>query len=408
MRLTTRVLSGFIVSAVLLAGCANSESGPNGDIDASTQGGGGGANDDPLKVGVIVPLSGPAGPNGGHVLAGIESQAQIINEDGGVEGRQIEVISRDDQSTPATGVSMATELAGEGVDVVMGGWNSPVTLAIQPVLVREDILNITSIPQNASILGGADDAAVRMNAGNAVGGYVAATYLAETLGAKRIALLLQNDAYGTDAGAFVKQNLPEDVEVVAEEMFDYTDTDFRVAISNVQSARPDAVYSANAAESSGQPALMEQLSQANLGVPYFAGTGTVSQTVIEVAGDGANGAYSADLYFPEAEPWASSERNKQFMEVFGEITDGEVPDKFAALGAQSVDVWAQAVEAAGATDRRAVADAIYGQGFSETLLGEVNFTDHGQMIFPMFAFQVEDESVTVLEEIPIPEEIWTQ
>lgn len=394
----TRQLTAAVAAAVLAAGCANT-----GGSDSKTSG----DKTGPIKIGVIVPLSGAAGPNGKHVLAAIEVQAELINSEGGVDGRKLEVVSKDDQSTPATGVSAATELVGDGVEVVMGGWNSPVTLAIQPILVRGKVLNITTIPQNASILGGADDAAIRMNAGNAVGGYVAAEFLSKNLKAKNVGLLLQNDAYGKDAGDFVKKNLPSDVKIATEQLFAYTDTDFRVALSSLSAAKPDAVFSANAAESSGQPALMKQLSQADLGVPYFAGTGTVSQTVVDVAGAGANEAYSADLYFPEAEPWASSEKNKVFIKSFQKKT-GDLPDKFAALGAQSVDVWAKAVEKAGTTDRLKVADAIHGQAFADTLLGDVTFTDHGQMISLMYGFQIKDEKVKVLDEIPVPEEVWTQ
>ncbi|GAA1422584.1 ABC transporter substrate-binding protein [Agrococcus citreus] len=383
------------VGALTLAGC--SAAGDDGEA----------APADPLRIGVIVPLSGAAGPNGGHVLAGIEAQVSLINDAGGIDGRMIEVVSRDDQSTPATGVSAATDLVEEGVDVVMGGWNSPVTLAIQPVLVRADVLNITSIPQNASILGGADPTAIRMNAGNAIGGYTAATYIAEELGAQRVAMMLQNDAYGIDAGAFVRQNLPDSVEVVSEELFEYTDTDFRVAISNVVASNPDALYTANAAESSGQPALMQQLGASNIDFPYFAGTGTVSHTVIDAAGEGSVETMSADLYFGDVEPWASYPKNVTFMERFEEQV-GSMPDKFAALGGQSVDVWAQAVANAGSAERQAVADAIYGQTFEDTILGSVSFTGHGQQMFPMFAFSVSDGEITVLDEIAIPEEVWEQ
>lgn len=397
MKLTRR-LTAAVAAAVLAAGCANTG---GSDSKASDEESG------PIKVGVIIPLSGAAGPNGKHVLAAIEAQAELINSEGGIDGRKLEVVSKDDQSTPATGVSAATELVGDGAEVVMGGWNSPVSLAIQPILVRAKVLNITTIPQNASILGGVDDAAIRMNAGNAVGGYAAAEFLSKNLKAKNVGLLLQNDAYGKDAGDFVKKNLPSDVKIATEQLFAYTDTDFRVALSSLAAAGPDAVFSANAAESSGQPALMKQLSQADLGVPYFAGTGTVSQTVVDVASAGANEAYSADLYFPEAEPWASSEKNKVFIKTFQEMT-GDLPDKFAALGAQSVDVWAKAVEKAGTTDRTKVANAIHGQTFADTLLGDVTFTDHGQMISLMYGFQIKDEKVKVLDEIPVPAEIWTQ
>src|SRR5690606_27717466 len=94
------------------------------------------AQQTPIKVGVIFPLSGGAGPQGQHVTQAIQAMAAVINESGGVMGRQIEIVSRDDESTPAVGVSRATELISAGVSVIIEGWNSPVTLAMQPVIAR--------------------------------------------------------------------------------------------------------------------------------------------------------------------------------------------------------------------------------------------------------------------------------
>lgn len=393
-------LMATVTTAALATGCANSGQSSNGASSGKKDSG-------PLKIGVIVPLSGSAGPNGKHVLTAIQTEADRLNSDGGVDGRKIEVVSRDDKSTPATGVSAATKMVSQGVDVVMGGWNSPVTLAMQPILRRGGVLNITTIPQDSAIIGGADPDAIRMNAGNKVGGYIAANYLSKKLGAKRIGLMLENDAYGNDAGDFVKKYLPSGTKVASKQAFDLTATDFRVAISNLKAAKPDAIFSADAAESSGQPALMKQLSEAKLGIPYFAGVGTVTQTVTNLAGKGANDAYSADLYFPEAQPWASNPDNQVFMKAFKKKA-GQLPDKFAALGAQSVDVWAQAVKKAGTTDRKKVADAIKGQNFGGTVLGTVRFTKQGQMISPMYAFQIKNQKVKVLNKVDVPSDAWLQ
>jgi branched-chain amino acid transport system substrate-binding protein len=287
MRLFAGMAGAVVAAALTVTACSNT--------DQSSAGGSADDGKGPLKIGVIVPLSGPSGPNGKEVLNAIQVEASAWNKAGGVDGRKIEVLSADDKSTPADGVTAANQLVGKHVDVVMGGWNSPVTLAIQPILVRAGVLNITTIPQSSAIIGGADPDAIRMNAGNTVGGYVAAEYLAEDLGAKKIGMMLENDAYGEDAGNFVEKNLPSGVKVVTKQKFDVTSTDFRVAISNLKAESPDAVFSADASEASGQPALMKQLGQAGLDVPYFAGLGTVSQTVVDLAGSGSEGTYSADL-----------------------------------------------------------------------------------------------------------------
>jgi branched-chain amino acid transport system substrate-binding protein len=397
-----KLLAAAVALAAVSAGCANTGSGPQPGGGAPAQESG------PLKVGVIVPLSGPAGPNGAHVLEAIEVMAGVVNSEGGCAGRQIEVVSRDDQSTPAAGVSAANDLIAEGVDVVMGGWNSPVTLAIQPVLVRAGVLNITSIPQNASILAGADPAAVRMNAGNQVGAHVAARYIADTLHARRVAMLLQNDAYGNDAGAGLRAELDKrGIEVVAEQKFAFTDTDFRIPLSNIAAANPDVVFSANAAESSGMPAMARQYAESHIPATHFAGTGTVSPTVIDLAGGAViDGLVSADLYFPDVEPFRSLPRNQAFVQAYTQRSGGELPDKYRALGAQSVDVWCKAVGKVGGTDRVAVADAIHGQTFQGTILGDVRFTEDGQQEFPIYAFTVEGGKTKVLEQIPVEDAVW--
>lgn len=398
----SKKLIGMAALVALSAGCANS------GADTASEDSNGANSDGPLKVGVIVPLSGPAGPNGAHVLEAIEVMAGIINEDGGCDGRQIEVISRDDQSTPAAGVSAATDLVSQDVDVVMGGWNSPVTLAIQPVLVRAGVMNVTSIPQNSAIIGGADEAAVRMNAGNKVGAHVAAKYIVDTLGAKKVALLVQNDAYGNDAAAGVRAELePRGVEVVTEQKFAFTDTDFRIPLSSIAAAGPDVVFTANAAESSGMPAMARQFSESNIEARHFAGTGTVSPTVVELAGGSVvDGMLTADLYFPEEAPFDTIEKNIAFVEAYKKASGGQLPDKFRALGAQSVDVWCQAVEAAGTTDRLEVANAIQGKTFEDTILGEVSFTEDGQQKFKLYAIEIEGGKLVGKGEVPIDEKVW--
>jgi branched-chain amino acid transport system substrate-binding protein len=401
-----KLAGALVLSAALTAGCANS-----GGSSGGGGGGGGGntASSGPIKIGVIVPLSGPAGPNGKDVLQAIQAEVDIVNQAGGVMGRKVQVVSEDDKSTPASGVTAANDLASKGVSVVMGGWNSPVTLAIQPVLVRAGILNITTIPQAANIIGGADPEAVRLNAGNAVGGYVAGQFIVKKLNGHKVGLLLENDAYGNDAGTYVTKSLQSlGAKVVGTQKFDYTDTDFRIPLSNLASANPDVVFSADAAESSGMPALVTQYQQSGLKATHFAGLGTVSPNVLKLAGGSkVNGLYSADLYFPEAAPFNSYDANKKFVAAFQKASGGTLPDKYAALGAESVMVWAQAVKKANSLDRKAVGGAIQGQTFNDTILGTVSFTADGQMKTPIYPFQVVNGQIKVLDQVAVPDQVWS-
>jgi len=69
-------------------------------------------------------------------------------------------------------------------------------------------------------------------------------------------------------------------------------------------------------------------------------------------------------------------------------------------------VWAQAVQDAGTTAASEVADAIKGTTFSDTVMGEVEFTDEGQMVSDVYTFEVKDGEFAPLGQVEVPTEIW--
>lgn len=350
-----------------------------------------------VKVGVIFPLSGGAGPQGQHVTQAIQTMAGLINESGGVMGKKIEIVSRDDESTPAVGVSRATELTGQGVAVIIEGWNSPVTLAMQPVIARAGVLDITAISKADPILSGeGNPLAVRLNSSNSQDGAVIAEYIAKNK-AKRIAFLTENDAYGNGAQASIEAGLKKlnyTYEKVAEEKFPFTQADFRVALTNVKAANPDITVAINANEGLGQPAIIRQAKQSRLGGKLVAAVGTVAPSVISVAGEAANGLIGADIYFPDVEPFASNPANRKFV-AKSEQMFKFMPDKFMALGATALQVWAMAANELKTLDREKIAKRIRGGSFKGTVMGDVSFEPNGQMKSQAYIFTVDGGKIVV-------------
>ncbi len=351
-----------------------------------------------IKVGTIFPLSGGAGPQGQHVTQAIQAMAAVINESGGVMNRQIELVSRDDESTPAVGVSRATELVSAGVSVIIEGWNSPVTLAMQPVIARAGVLDITAISKADPILSGeSNPLAIRLNSSNSQDGAVIANYLAKVAKAKRIAFLTENDAYGNGAQESIENELKKlghAYEKVAEEKFPFAQADFRVALTNVRAANPDVTIAINANEGLGMPAIIRQARQSRLTGALVAAVGTVAPSVIDVAGDAANGLIGADIYFPNVEPFASNPANQRFVAKTQELFK-YTPDKFMALGATSLQVWAMAANELKTLDREAIAKRIRGGGFKGTVMGDITFAPNGQLSSTHYLFTVQDRKVVV-------------
>ncbi|HEY4067797.1 MAG TPA: ABC transporter substrate-binding protein [Burkholderiaceae bacterium] len=350
-----------------------------------------------VKVGTIFPLSGGAGPQGQHVTNAITAMAAVINESGGVLGKKIEIVSRDDESTPAVGVSRATELMSAGVSVIIEGWNSPVTLAMQPVVSRGGVLDITAISKADPILSGEGNPfAIRLNSSNSQDGAVIAKYIA-SIKAKRVAFLTENDAYGNGAQASIEGELKKlnyAYEKVAEEKFPFAQADFRVSLTNVRAANPDVTVAINANEGLGQPAIIRQARQSKLPGALVAAVGTVAPSVIEVAGEAANGLISADIYFPQVEPFVSNPANQRFVAKTQEMFK-MAPDKFMALGAASLQVWAMAANELKTLDREAIAKRIRGGSFKSTVMGDVSFEPNGQLGSRHYLFTVQNGAIAV-------------
>ncbi len=337
---------------------------------------------DPVKVGVIFPLSGGAGRQGQEVVNAITAMASMINADGGVLGRPIELVVRDDESTPAVGVSKANELAGLGVAVVIEGWNSPVTLAMQPILARAGVLDITAISKADGILTSASNKlAIRLNSSNAQDSDVIAKYLAGQGKTARLAFVTENDAYGNGAQAGIEAALKREGatgETATVQKFPFAQTDFRVEITSLQSAKPDRVVVINANEGAGLPAFIQQYAQAKLSAPLVCSVGTLSPSVVETAGAAADGLVSADIYFPHAEPFASNKVNQRFVAEMTKQFKQE-PEKFGALGAAALQVWAAAANGAKSLERDKVATAIRGHEIPDTIFGTARFAADGQL-----------------------------
>ena len=353
-----------------------------------------------IKVGTIFPLSGGAGPDGQTVTNAVKLIAQQINDKGGLLGRKLTLVSKDDESTPAVGVSRANEMIADKVDVVIEGWNSPVTLAMQPILARADIMDITAVSKSDLILAGQiNPYAVRINSSNGFDAAVIAKYVVETLKAKKVAFLTQNDVYGNGFQATVEaefKKLNFQGEVVMTEKFAFKDTDFRVQLTSLKAANPEAIIVTNSSNSSGLPAMVEQYRQADLKSPFVGAVGIMLTTVFKVAGDANNGIVSADIFFADLPPFTTMPESTSFVAAYRKAY-GADPDKSAALGAAALQVWANAVESTKSLDRKTVAEAIRGKTIKGTVFSDAQFQPNGQMQPRYVLFRVVDGKTAKLE-----------
>ena len=88
----------------------------------------------PIKLGTLTPLTGAGGPYGPVMVKAVKAVVDEVNAAGGVLGREVEVISEDDQTNPEAGVRAAHKLIDvDKVCAIMGTWASAVTTAVAPL-----------------------------------------------------------------------------------------------------------------------------------------------------------------------------------------------------------------------------------------------------------------------------------
>lgn len=122
---------------------------------------------DPIKIGLVTALSGQSARAGEALIRGATIALEEINAKGGVLGRKLELVRRDDESNPAKGLISARELIQrEKVAALVGGLDTPVALAIVPFVNNAKVPFVvpwaagTTITQN----GAADNYVFRVSA----------------------------------------------------------------------------------------------------------------------------------------------------------------------------------------------------------------------------------------------------
>ena len=200
---------------------------------------------DPIKIGEInhyKRLAAFAGP----YKNGIELALEEVNTAGGVLGRPLEFIFRDDQGKPGEAIKIAEELmTREGTVMLTGTILSNVGLAISSLAAEKKYVYLASEPlADALVWGKGNDYTFRLRAST----YMQAAMLAEQAAktdAKTFATIAPNYAYGKDAVAAFKKALlalKPDVEFIAEQWPAVFKIDAGAEVQAIERAKPDAIY----------------------------------------------------------------------------------------------------------------------------------------------------------------------
>ena len=255
---------------------------------------------DPVKIGHVAALSGGSAQSGEAITRGLTIAIDEINAKGGVlGGRKLELVQRDDESTPPKGLTAARELVfKEKVAVIFGGIDSPVALAMVPLLNKEKVPHMavwaagTGITRN----GANPNYIFRVSAVDVLVDVKLLQYANEKFGAKKAGLILINNPWGesNEKGLIEAVKTNTAIQIAGVEKFENSDVDLVPQLTRLREKGADVLILVGNAAPGAQ--VMKARERLSWKVPVVSHWGISGGRFPELTGPTAGEAHFVQTY----------------------------------------------------------------------------------------------------------------
>ncbi|MCC7114435.1 MAG: ABC transporter substrate-binding protein [Burkholderiales bacterium] len=345
----------------------------------------------------LLELSGPGATSGAHFKAGLELAAKEINAAGGILGRPVALTIRDTQTSPAIAKALAAKAVDDGAYVVFGPIFSGSVLVSMEELRRAEVPNLVG-GEATSITQRGNPYVFRTSFSQANAMPKVGRYVAQDLGARSVAVVYVNNDFGKGGrDALVEDLGRRNVRIAADISTDQGQIDFSGPVLRAKQAGADALFVYLNVDESAR--MLRELRKQGYDKPVVGETTIMQQSVIDLAGEAANGArghVGLTVDAPNAAILAYAERFEREAK-FRSSHDG-------LKGYIALYTVKAATERAGRVDARALAQAIRGQCFSAGqtpgLLMDLCYDDKGDLDRESFMVEVKAGKQTVVGTLP--------
>src|SRR6266550_2116891 len=316
---TMRCMSAkFLVCMLAVAmGCKKEQQG-GGNVGASDTG--------VIKVGEVGSMTGTEATFGTSSDRGIQLAVTETNSQGGIKGRQIQIIALDDEGKPEEAATAATRLiASEHVTALLGEVASTRSLFMAPKAQAAKVPMVSPSSTNEKVTA-VGDYIFRACFIDPFQGYVMAKFATETLKLKKAAILrdVRND-YSVGLAKVFNDNFTKmGGQIVDNESYSSGDVDFKAQLTNIKGAAPNALYVPGYYTDVGL--IARQAREVGLTIPLLGGDGWDSEKLYEIGGAALEGSFFSNHYSVD-DP---SPRIQEFVTKFKKAYGGQVPDSLAA------------------------------------------------------------------------------
>lgn len=313
-----------------------------------------GDDDDAIKVGVIGDFSAGSADMGVAMRQGIEVAAEEFNEEGGVDGREIELVFYDDEGDAQRATTGAQHLIDrEQVAAVLGNPNTGTAIATVRQTQARNVPQIVPVAQSPEVMDGDTTYTFRTSATNPMDVEALIAYIQEQ-GMTQVGLLHDTSAYGLSGSGLIEEAVPAaGLDLVGVERYEVGAANLTPQALNLRNAGAEAVIMWSLGADGARFAI--NTDAIDWDVLLLGGRGLLYNIFGELGGEAAHGTLATggfDIGKPEAADFAT-----RMEEKFGSTDSID----FAVLGYDAARVLFDAMTRAGAegaSDRDQVRDAI--------------------------------------------------
>ncbi len=322
------------------------------------------AAQEPIKIGLVTALSGQSARAGEAITRGLTIAIEELNASGGVLGRKFELVRRDDEATPAKGVIAARELIfKEKVAVLFGGLDTPVSLAIVPIVNEAKVpfmgpwaagTPITKNNTNPNFV-------FRVSAVDEIVNKAMLAYSQKTFNAKNCGMILVNNPWGeSNEKGLIAALTAKGMKPAGIEKFEANDVDVVPQLTRLKAAGADCLFMVGNVGPSAQ--VVKSLDRMGWKVPIVSHWGPAGGRFTELAGPSAKDVHFVQTYsfFGKQGP-VGDKVLKSLMAKYPDIKGpGDVTPAVGVANAyDAMMLVAEAIRRAGKVDGPAIREGFY-------------------------------------------------
>jgi branched-chain amino acid transport system substrate-binding protein len=352
-----------------------------------------------IKIGYFGDLTGPTYNFGTSAMNGVLMAAAKINQEGGINNRQIDVVIQDDRGSPEEAARLTGKLIEQDkVVAIIAGGTSGNSRAAAPKAQAARIPMISPSSTDPAVTQ-TGDYIFRACFVDSFQGEVMASFAAEKLKAKKAAILFDiNSPYGRGLTEFFETSFHKlGGEIVTKQSYTQGDSDFKGQLSSIKAAEPDVIYIPGYYL---EVALIAKQARAlGLNQPLLGGDGWDAPELWQLGGDALNGSYISTHYSPE-DP---STKIHEFVQEYKQRYQNLVPDAHAALAYDAALMLFDAIKRAGTTDSAGLRDTLAQTKNFDGVTGLISMGPDRNAVKPAVVLKLQDASFIYQEKIqPTP------